>query len=182
MKKWIGSDFHFGHANIQKYCPLTRGHYQGVSDMDQSMIRDWNALVSPEDEVYMLGDVAFSNAEKAVAILKQLNGRKILVEGNHDKKNLRDRDFRACFERIHSYLDMNHNGVKIIMCHYPFAEWDQMHRGSVHFYGHLHQNTVDNNRYRARNVGMDCTGQILILLEDAIADALKGEIKQHHGD
>jgi hypothetical protein len=55
-----------------------------------------------------------------------------------------------------------------------------MHRGSIHFYGHLHQGASGLEQYRARNVGWDCTGNIVTSIDDMIADALNGEIKHHH--
>jgi calcineurin-like phosphoesterase family protein len=148
--------------------------------MNEEMVREWNEVVNPEDLVYILGDVAFLPAPKAVHFLKRMNGRKILVEGNHDRKQLKDNSFRACFEEIHKYLDINYDGRKIVMFHYPIAEWDQMHRGSIHFHGHLHGNVSGLENFRCRDMGYDSTGQIVMLMEDAIEDARKGEIKGHH--
>jgi calcineurin-like phosphoesterase family protein len=148
--------------------------------MNEEMVREWNEVVNPEDLVYILGDVAFLPAPKAVHFLKRMNGRKILVEGNHDRKQLKDNSFRACFEEIHKYLDINYDGRKLVMFHYPIAEWDQMHRGSIHFHGHLHGNVSGLENFRCRDMGYDSTGQIVMLMEDAIEDARKGEIKGHH--
>jgi calcineurin-like phosphoesterase family protein len=180
MKTWITSDLHFGHKNIMKFCPKTRGHYTDTDVMREDMIRIWNESVSPEDLTYILGDVAFLPAAEAVKIMRRLNGRKILVEGNHDRKMLNDPVFRSCFEEVHKYLWITYAGTQVIMFHYPIAEWDQMHRGAVHFHGHLHGNTSGLEKYRARDAGCDATGQVVWLMEDAIADALKGEIKGHH--
>jgi hypothetical protein len=55
-----------------------------------------------------------------------------------------------------------------------------MHRGSIHFHGHLHGNPSNLEKYRARDVGYDATGKIVTLMEDAIASALRGEIRSHH--
>lgn len=181
MKTYITSDLHFGHANIMKFCPLTRARFRNdVSYMNEAMIREWNEIVQPEDLTYILGDVAFCNAQDATAIVRRLNGTKILVEGNHDRKALHDKAFRNCFAEVHKYLDISYNGTKIVMLHYPIAEWDQMHRGSVHFYGHLHGNTSGIEKYRCMDAGMDATGFIVMSMEDAIKQALKGEIKSHH--
>jgi len=181
MKTYITSDIHFGHTNIMKFCPVSRARYNGDVDyMNESIIEEWNEIVTNKDTVYILGDVAFCNAADATKIMKRLNGRKILVEGNHDKKLVKDEGFRKCFAEIHKYLDINYDGTKVVMFHYPIAEWDQMHRGSVHFHGHLHGGTSDMERYRCRDMGMDATGNIVTLIEDAIADAMTGEIKSHH--
>lgn len=180
MTKWITSDLHFGHANILKFCPVTRARFKDTDDMREQMIADWNASVQPEDETFILGDVAFLPADKAVQILRRLNGEKILVEGNHDRKLLNDPAFRGCFKEVHQYLRYNHNGQLVIMFHYPIHEWDQMHRGAVHFYGHVHGGRTGLEPYRARDAAFDATGRVVSNLDEMIADALKGEIRSHH--
>lgn len=180
MTKWITSDLHFGHANIMKFCPVTRYGFTDVSDMREKMIAEWNKDVKPEDEVFILGDFAFLPAKDAVEILRRLNGTKILIEGNHDRKLLNDPSFRREFKEVHQYLRYNHDGQIICMFHYPIAEFDQMHRGAIHFHGHLHGNPSGLEEYRVRDMGFDATGKVVTSLEDAIADAMKGKIKGHH--
>lgn len=180
MKKWITSDLHFGHANIQKFCPVTRGRFKDVEDMREVMIQEWNAQVGQDDLTFILGDFAFLPAAEAVKILRRLNGDKILIEGNHDRKLLNDAVFRAEFKEIHQYLRYNHDGQIVIMMHYPIWEWDQMHRGAVHFYGHVHGNKTGLEQYRARDVAFDATGRVVSNMDMMIADALKGEIRAHH--
>lgn len=180
MKTWIGSDYHWHHSNILKFCPETRGHFNTVEEMNARMIMEWNTIVSPDDTVYSLGDMAFCSAEKARILMKRLNGRIILVKGNHDDKNLKDPGYYNCFESVHDYLEVTYNGTHCVLFHYPIAEFNRQHKGSVHFHGHLHQNKSGLEHFRVRNVGMDYTGQILMRMENAIADALKGEIKGHH--
>jgi len=148
--------------------------------MNEAMVKEWNDLIAPEDLVYIIGDVAFLPAQKAAETVNRLNGTKILVEGNHDRKALNDPTFRNCFSEVHKYLDINYNGAKVVMSHYPFLEWDQMHRGSVMLYGHLHGGSTGMEKYRMQDVGMDATGMIAVSLDDVIASALKREIKSHH--
>lgn len=181
MRTWVTSDLHFGHANIMKFCPQARARFNNDVDyMNETMVTEWNSLVQSDDLVYILGDVAFLPAQKAVEYMKRCNGRKILVRGNHDRKLLNDPSFQRCFEEVHYYLDITYNGTKVVMFHYPIAEWDQMHRGSVHFHGHLHGGTSGLEEYRARDMGMDATGFIVIEMERAISDAMTGKIKGHH--
>ena len=183
MTTWITSDTHWGHKNIMKFCPESRARFRDdVAYMNEAMVQEWNDLIGVDDTVYILGDVAFLPAEKAVATVRRLNGKKILVEGNHDRKLLQDQDFRDCFEQIHKYLDAQFNETKVVMFHYPIAEFDQQHRGSVHFHGHLYGNVSGLEHYRVRDMGFDATGKIVTLMEDAIADAKTGQIKGHHGD
>jgi len=181
MKTYVTSDLHFGHANIKKFCPVTRSRFDDNPDiMNEQLIKEWNEIVEAEDTVYILGDVAFMPAFKATQILRRLNGRKILIEGNHDRKALKDPMFCKEFVEIHKYLDLVYNGTKCVLFHYPIAEWDQMHRGAVHFHGHLHGNPNGLDGYRALDVGMDSTGWIVLEMEDAIRRAMQGEPKSHH--
>ena len=181
MKTYVTSDLHFGHSNIKKFCPITRSRFSDNTDeMNEQMVKEWNEIVTPKDTVYILGDVAFMPAMKAALLVKRLNGRKILIEGNHDQKALKDLNFQKCFAEIHKYLEVKYNGHKICMFHYPIAEWNQMHRGALQFHGHLHGNVSGLEGSRAIDVGMDATGWIVLEMEDAIDRAMKGEIRTHH--
>ena len=182
MKTFITSDLHFGHANIMKFCPETRARFKNdVAYMNEAMVREWNEIVQPEDLTYILGDVAFCNVQTATGFLRRMNGRKVLIVGNHDRKLVQDKSFCNEFVSVEKYLDINYDGHKIVMFHYPIFEWDQAHRGAIHFYGHKHGGACpDMTKYRARDVGMDATGRIVVSMEDAIRDALTGAIKGHH--
>lgn len=181
MTTWITSDLHLGHGNIKKFCPVSRARFSDdPAVMSEQMVLEWNSKVSAEDTVYILGDVAFLPASKAVSYLHRMNGTKILIEGNHDRKLLNDPAFRKCFAEVHQYLRLVYNGTVVIMGHYPFLEWDQMHRGSLNFFGHLHGGKTNQEHYRCRDVGMDATGEIVITMEDAIASVINNEIKTHH--
>ncbi len=181
MTTWVTSDLHFGHKNIMSFCPESRARFRNdVAYMNEAMVKEWNDLIEPEDTVYILGDVAFMSGSDAGRTVMRLNGTKILVEGNHDRKTLQDATFRNAFAEVHKYLDINYNGTKVVMFHYPIAEWDQMHRGSVHLHGHLHGGISGMEKFRCRDMGIDATGRIAVSMEDAIRDAMRGEIKGHH--
>jgi calcineurin-like phosphoesterase family protein len=181
MKTWLTADLHFGHKNIMKFCPVTRARFNDDVDyMNNAMVEEWNAKVGPDDTVYILGDVAFMSGSDAGRMVNRLNGKKILVAGNHDRKTLLDETFRSAFVEVHQYLDIKYDGHKIVMFHYPIAEWDQMHRGSLHFHGHLHGGTSGLEPYRALDVAMDATGEIVISMERAINMIKDNVIKGHH--
>jgi calcineurin-like phosphoesterase family protein len=164
-----------------KFCPVTRARFKDdVNYMTEAMIQEWNAKVGTADTVYILGDVAFLPADKAALVIMRLNGRKILIEGNHDRKTLQDPFFRDQFAEVHKYTHINYDGHMITMFHYPIAEWDQMHRGALHFHGHLHGGVSGLEKYRAFDVGMDATGEIVVSMEYAIGRIKNNEIKGHH--
>lgn len=171
MKNFITSDLHFFHQNIIKFCPDTRGHYSSIDQMHDSMIMEWNAQVDPEDHTYILGDVAFCSAGRAADILKQLNGAKTLIIGNHDEKLVLKQEFRDCFIEVTHYKTIRHGLDYIVMSHYPIARWDRQHYGSIHFHGHSHGKSAGLEGMRAMDVGYDATGEVVTPLEIAIGIA-----------
>ena len=55
------ADTHFGHANIIKYCHRP---FATVEEMDDALVRNWNAVVSPDATVFHLGDFALDSKER----------------------------------------------------------------------------------------------------------------------
>lgn len=78
-KIYLTSDFHFGHANIIRYC---RRPFASADEMDRELVRRYNDLVTDLDTVYILGDITMG---RDLGLAKKLRGRKKLLPGNHDK-------------------------------------------------------------------------------------------------
>lgn len=156
MKEFITSDLHFGHKNIIKY---ENRPYKDIIEMDCDLIKQWNKQVNEEDIVYILGDFSFYDGVGTNNILKMLNGKKILITGNHDAKFLKDKNFnRSLFEEIVDRKSIKKNKTKIYMSHFPMADWNNREQGSIHFYGHLHtmQNEVSEYMMGLRLKGYNC--------------------------
>lgn len=155
------ADTHFGHDNIRRLCNRP---FVSVEEMDKEIIENWNSRVTDEDDVYILGDFAYKSKDP-VEYLNQLNGKKHLITGNHDGQILKNIKFyRRFFEEITPMKTVYDNDKKIVLCHYPLVEWDGYYRGTVHFYGHVHNNIINStNQYisgvkNAYNVGVDVIG------------------------
>ena len=176
MTDFITADLHIGHKNILTFCQETRP-YESVDGMNSAMVTEWNSKVAPDDRVYILGDVIMGSVNNGIDILRELNGRKILIIGNHDRDNLSKPAFTECFESIHDYLEIKVNKHKAVLFHYPIFEWNGMHYGSVMLHGHLHQYKTGMEEYRIRNVGFDSTGQVVSNLEAMVDDVIKGRIR-----
>lgn len=173
-KIFVTSDLHFGHKRILDFDPLHRP-YQTVEEMDEALIEIWNTYVSPEDTVFNLGDVIFyHNLEKVKSILGRLNGKHILIFGNHDqviKRNLdtllieKKTDGHTYLYKVAPYFELEVDKQLCVMFHYPIAEWNKMHYGSIHLYGHLHSTIAEGeDTYRFCNVGFDIWGKPIELL------------------
>ena len=50
------SDTHFDHKNIIRYCNRP---FSSIEEMNNFLIKRWNATVGPDDTVFHLGDVTF---------------------------------------------------------------------------------------------------------------------------
>jgi calcineurin-like phosphoesterase family protein len=82
MRTFFTSDLHFGHQNIIEYC---RRPFASVQEMNAGLVELWNAVVGPEDEVWVLGDVCLGNIEDSLRYVGKLQGTKHLIAGNHDR-------------------------------------------------------------------------------------------------
>lgn len=129
------SDLHFGSENRYENRDWTT---------DQRIIQNWNQVVSPHDKVYILGDVCREanggDGSYLIEILTKLNGKKILITGNHDR-HLGEK-VRACFTEICDYKEITdcYDGKRyhLILSHYPILIWRGQHYRMIHLYGHVH--------------------------------------------
>ena len=55
--------------------------------MDKTIIKNWNSVIANDNIVFVVRDVSFYGKDKTAEIVQQLHGRKILIKGNHDKRN-----------------------------------------------------------------------------------------------
>ena len=85
MSIFFIADTHFGDDSIRRY---ENRPFATVEEMDGTIIKNWNETVSDEDTVYLVGDVGDVNK------LSVLNGKIILIRGNHDK--LPSEEYKAC--------------------------------------------------------------------------------------
>lgn len=139
---WIVSDTHFYHARIVEFTnkdgsPLRP--WDNHVTMTEDMIRLWNEVVSPDDYLIHLGDIAFGGEEMFHNVMPRLNGIKILVKGNHDLRTMEE--YLMYFEDVHSLLELP---KKAILTHIPVHP-SNLERFGLNLHGHLHSNLVLDN-------------------------------------
>ena len=183
MAIFFTADTHFGHANIIRYCNRP---FHSIGEHDAALITNWNAVVRPDDEVYVLGDFIFAkNVEEVESVTQRLNGRKYLIRGNHDRTELCE----SSFAWIKDYHEMAAHNLKWVLFHYPLHEWHGKYRsnGFVHLHGHTH-NRIEKNgdpshpetsNKRRINVGVDLHGFTPIRAK-ALATRIHNEANYGH--
>lgn len=83
-KIYFTSDLHFNHN--REFVWGSRG-FSSIVEMNETIIRNWNNIVSNDDDVYVAGDIMLGGAdgyESGIELIKQLNGKIHIVAGNHD--------------------------------------------------------------------------------------------------
>lgn len=126
------SDTHFGYKKIAEQSGFT-----DTEAYNEAVIRRINLRVADGDTLYILGDLSWYGQDPS-PFIRRLNGRKILITGNHDARWIKHRHVQKLFNGIYPYLLVRDAGTKIFLCHYPMAEWDGTFKGYWHFYGHIH--------------------------------------------
>lgn len=147
---WFTADTHFGHRRMVQFRPFA----QDPDQMTEELIARWNSVVAVDDHVYHLGDFAFVNAEKTLAILDRLQGKIHLVEGNHDRRM--KAAVRARFASVAPYAEINVGAIPVAMFHYPMLTWNRAHYGAWSLHGHSHGHLSKAHKGRRMDVGVDC--------------------------
>lgn len=120
--------------------------FDTVEQMNAEILRRWNAKVNNGDTVYCLGDMSTKGKNDAlIALVAQMKGKKILVQGNHD--DLSDYRYAKLFEKITNYeeLSVSFGGknYRLALMHYPILFWNGQHRGTILLYAHTHNSAED---------------------------------------
>lgn len=140
---FLAADHHFHHKNILTFTKADGSclrEFEDVDHMNEYMVMQHNRVVKPNDKVYFLGDVTIGRNLKALEILGRMNGEKILVKGNHDLAKAEH--YLQFFKDIRAYHQLD----GMLLTHIPIHE-ASLSRWTHNIHGHLHSNTVPDNRY-----------------------------------
>lgn len=163
-KLFFTSDLHFNHKNIISFCnrPCST-----VEEMHELIIKNWNKVVPMDGVVYILGDVSWKGASNTKGLLDQLNGKKILIIGNHDPASIIN-----LFEESYDVLALNvtdeDDTYHVHLSHFPLVEWNRSQKGSIHLHGHCHgsMDEMDKSNYQRMDVGLDSHNMVPLSWEN----------------
>jgi calcineurin-like phosphoesterase family protein len=149
---FVASDLHLGHENMAK----KRG-FTTTEEHDEHIIKCWNSVVTKRDTVYCLGDLTMETS-KHYHLLTRLNGLIRVIGGNHDKP----KDLSALLNCVHSFSGMiTYKGWILTHCPIHPKELEYRFKGNIH--GHVHENSLDDPRYK--NVSMENIDYTPVLIE-----------------
>lgn len=152
---YFSSDPHYFHNNIIKYC---KRPFKSVEDMNEQLIQNWNRLVKPDEESFILGDISFARIELTLNVLSRLNGKIHLILGNHDSEIRKNKNMlieTGIVESIQPYKEIRIDGKMIVLFHYGCRVWNKAHHGSYLLFGHSHGSLPPFGR--SVDVGVDST-------------------------
>ena len=130
------SDTHFHHSNIIRYCNRP---FKDVNEMNETIINNWNTIVTNDDTIYHLGDFCLSGDDEIKNIFNRLNGSKILIRGNHDRKSVK------FYEKIGFKVLTNPpiilDEYKLVLSHVPLPD-AKIKEGYINLHGHIHNKRI----------------------------------------
>ena len=169
MTRYFTADLHLGHANIIRYSGRP---FRDAEHMNRALIDNWNDTVGPDDEVWILGDLALGRLDDALTLVASLRGSKTLLCGNHDRcwdgrpdaAKWRPRYEAAGIDSVvQGTIETIIGGASVACSHFSY-EGDQYDRGrfdrfrpvdkgGVLLHGHVHEQW--RQKGRQINVGVD---------------------------
>lgn len=173
--RWFTSDLHLSHARASELCGRP---FADVDEMNDALISKWNAKVSQDDVVYVLGDFALGKIADSLPLGLQLNGTKHLIVGNHDRpfiglkpgKEEKGREWaeryvaEGGFSSVQHQLVLTIAGEEVLLSHFPYqgdsqfedryVEARPVDAGGWLLHGHIHSR-VRRTGSRMIHVGVD---------------------------
>ncbi len=131
-KTFVTSDHHFREWT----------HFGGLlcessKEDEERHVALWNSVVGKDDLVLYVGDFSDGRVADLDELCRLLNGRIVLIKGNHDQMD--DSIYRMAFADVvdRMYIDE----LKLLLVHDP--ETVTLRPGERMIYGHLHRGLVE---------------------------------------
>ena len=177
--RFFSADPHFGHRRI---CELASRPFTDITTMNEMLVAYWNSVVSPDDEAWILGDIALGPIMESLEYIHRLNGAKYMVWGNHDRcfpgskksSGMTPEEWVGVYEAA-GFIDVEGEtslvlGSKIVveLSHFPYSgdshdkdRWEEYRLtdyGITLLHGHTHSKKSVSRSKRGTlqiNVGVD---------------------------
>ncbi|MBX4934227.1 metallophosphoesterase family protein [Rhizobium bangladeshense] len=158
---YFTGDTHFADPRVLR---IDRRPFPDMTSHDVTLIRNWNEIVDPQDDIWHLGDFMSFRGGDCDQLLSMLNGRKHLIIGNNDPPTTTEATGGAS---VQHYSEMTLDDHLLILCHYPFRTWNKMGKKSINLHGHSHGRLKPLPRQY--DVGVDAQGLRPVSLESLLS-------------
>lgn len=144
MTTFAISDTHFSHKRSLEFMRKDgsglrlRHPFTDLEEMDEAMIERWNKTVGYNDTVLHCGDFTFGGKQNIAKHARRLNGKIILIMGNHDYSA---RDYVDHFHDVTAWKEKVVGGITLVFTHAPLYRGGFNYRfdgKSANVHGHLH--------------------------------------------
>lgn len=183
---FLTSDLHFNHD--REFVWKVRG-FDSVQEMNETIVKNWNSVVSSDDDVYVLGDLCLGGGTPSILLankklIESLNGKLHIIRGNHDT-NPRVIMYSQCANVVDEvkWADMlNYRGYHFYLSHFPTLtgnlEKESLKQCTCNLFGHTHQTTNFHlDMPFMYHVGMDSHNCYPMNLDDIITE-MKAKVKE----
>lgn len=167
---WITSDTHGFHTNICRgvsawkdengNVPIDRTRpFKNIEEMNNTIINNINNVVQQDDALIHVGDFSFGGFDNIKKFRDRIICKNIyLVLGNHDHHIKKNRDgVQSLFVKVSKSDEIIVDGITSILSHYPIASWEDMRKGTIMLFGHLHSS--NENKFpgigKIMDIGID---------------------------
>lgn len=132
MAIFLVADTHFDDKNCVEYHMRP---FNDVKHMNETLVHNWNRVVSHDDMVIVLGDFTGPEVEdkKTAEWSSILNGDKKFIEGDNDSLSMSELRNSDIYDNYKTEM----NGFEFYCTHNPNDEPDNWNGWTIH--GHSHQ-------------------------------------------
>lgn len=171
---YFSSDLHLNHSKPFIYEP--RG-FSSVEEMNNTIIKNFNEIITPEDDLYLLGDNFLGELEPGIKFFKQVPGKIHLIWGNHDTDN-RKTALSECYNvvEICGFAEaIKYHKWHFFCSHFPsnttnFDDYKKpLKQRTLNLHGHTHSKEKFN-LFGSYNVAVDAHNCYPVSIDKIIED------------
>lgn len=184
---WFTSDLHIGHALVAEeranraniavpLAPTGRSEHC-IRWHDRTLAENWDAVIQPHDQVWVLGDLSAGSSgaqRNALKWIEERPGEKHLVSGNHDRVHPMYRDahkwqahYLGVFQSVQPFARRRVGGHTALLSHLPYRgdhtteqrynQYRLRDEGEWLLHGHTHSRFINEPKFHPRqlHVGVD---------------------------
>lgn len=168
---WFISDLHMNNTNVINY---ENRPFADPEEMNEALIANWNDVVAPEDDVFVLGDFIMGQADTIHTLLPRFNGKIHLIIGNHDTpaKQAIYSEYPDKIVEMKEVAYIRYKGLFFVLCHFPltneaFLKMVQQDNSEVVVvHGHVHSKApFFNVEQHTFNVSCEATEYVPVSIQ-----------------